>query len=83
MNTEYEVRRRILRRLRLGLLPCAPAASLAGGIGEEGRCHGCGRRISRGDLEIDVECSGDSAGAAYKLIMHPKCLYLWYDECNA
>jgi hypothetical protein len=74
-----DVRGKIVTRLRGGQLPHAPASRLYGGLGSDATCACCDGTISRDQLEFEVEF----AALAVKVVMHPECLRLWYDECSA
>jgi hypothetical protein len=78
-----DVRAKIVTRLRDGELPRAPPNRLYGGVGSDTTCACCDRRISRGELEFEVEFAAVAAFTPEKVVMHPECLRLWYDACSS
>jgi hypothetical protein len=76
-----DVRAKIVTRLRDGELPRAPANRLYGGLGSDSTCACCDRMISRNQLEFEVEFAAMAVGTPDKVVMHPQCLRLWYEEC--
>jgi hypothetical protein len=81
--TDVELRLRARTRIELGKLPCAGEARTWAGYVDSGRaiCDLCDHPINRGDIEYEVEVSGDLASRSSRnLRFHVHCHSAWYVE---
>ena len=78
INTDAELRARIGSRLESGALPPrADQLRIFGGLGDEGLCACCDQKISKTDVQYDIE-SGNTV-----ISMHLWCYERWSAAARA
>jgi hypothetical protein len=78
-TSEPEVHRTVRAWIDDGRLPCDPSANIRGGRGTGALCEVCGKPISSGEIEYEVQLAAD-APLARRLDF--RCRVAWSAECD-